>query len=203
MIHRTRRFVEGGTTEERCWGACFGPSVTGWSNGMTRIHIMCLGPYTDLYGTPGAPKRARLGLERPFWGPRRASECPGGPVFGPTVTGWSNWMTRTHIMCLGPLRDLYGTSRAPKRARFGPDRPFWGPRRSLGSPGGPNLGPSATGWSNWVGRIHIMCSGPLRDHYGTPGAPKRAHFGPERPFWGPQRSSEGPGGPTFGPTATG
>ena len=33
--------------------------------------------------------------------PRRASECPGGPVFGPTVTGWSNGMTRIHIMCLG------------------------------------------------------------------------------------------------------
>ena len=80
----------------------------------------------------------------------------------------------------------YGTPGAPKRAHFGPERPFWGPRRSLGSPGGPNLVPSATGWSNWVGRIHIMCSGPLRDHYGTPGAPKRAHFGPERPFWGPR-----------------
>ena len=34
-----------------------------------------------------------------------------------------------------------------------------------------DLGPTATGWSNWVGRIHIMCSGPLRDLYGTPGAP--------------------------------
>ena len=34
-------------------------------------------------------------------------------------------------------------------------------RRSLGSPGGPGLGPSATGWSNWVGRIHIMCLGPF------------------------------------------
>ena len=68
-----------------------------------RIHIRCLGPLMDLYGTPRAPKRARFGLERPFWGPRRASECPGGPVFGPTVTGWSNGMTRIHIMCLGPF----------------------------------------------------------------------------------------------------
>ena len=81
---------------------------TGFQNTSThcawvgRIHIRCLGPLTDFYGTPRDPKRARLGLERPFWGPRRASECPGGPVFGPTVTGWSNGMTRTHIMCLGP-----------------------------------------------------------------------------------------------------
>ena len=39
----------------------------------------------------------------------------------------------------------------------------------MASPGGPDLGPTATGWFNWVGRIHIMCSGPIRDHYGTPG----------------------------------
>ena len=51
-------------------------------------------------------------------------------------------------------------------------------RRLSGGPRGPDLGPSATGWSNWVGRIQIMCSGPLRDLYNTPGAHKRAHFGP-------------------------
>ena len=53
----------------------------------------------------------------------------------------------------------------------------------------------------WVRRIHIMHLGPLTDHYGTPGAPKRAHFEPEWPFWGPRRSSEGPGGPDLVPTA--
>ena len=63
------------------------------------------------------------------------------------------------------------------------------------------MGPSATGWSNWVGRIHIMYSGPFRDHYGTPGAPKRARFGPKCPFWRPRRSSEGPRGPDLVPTA--
>ena len=170
---------------------------------MVRIHIMCLGPLRDLYGTPRAPKRARFGLERPFWGPRRSLGSPGGPNLGPSATGWSNWVGRIHIMCSGPLRDHYGTPGAPKRARFGPERPLWEPRRALGSPGGPNLGPSATGWSNWVGRIHIMCSGPLRDHYGTPGAPKRARFGPERPLWEPRRALGSPGGPDLGPTATG
>merc|ERR1711911_466868 len=125
-----------------------------------RIHIRCLGPLTDLYGTPRAPKRARLGLERSFWGPRRASESPGGPVFGPTVTGWSNRMTRIHIMCLGPYTDLSGTPGAPKRARLGLEMPFWGPRRASECPGGPVFGPTVTGWSNGMTRIHIMCLGP-------------------------------------------
>ena len=54
--------------------------------------------------------------------------------------------------------------------------------------------------------IHIMHFGPLTDLYGTPGAPKRAHFGPKRPFLGTLRSSESLGGqiwsqlPLIGPT---
>ena len=87
------------------WG---GPRGADWRP--KHFHTLCLGgthPYQVLGPLNGplrhswAPKSARLGLERPFWGPRRASECPGGPVFGPTVTGWSNGMTRIHIMCLG------------------------------------------------------------------------------------------------------
>ena len=46
--------------------------------------------------------------------------------------------------------------------------------------------------------IHIMHFGPLTDLCGTPGAPKRAHFGPKRPFLGPLRSSESLGA-RFGP----
>jgi len=126
-----------------------------------------------------------LGLERPFWGPRRASECPGGPVFGPTVTGWSNRMTRIHIMCLGPYTNLYGTPGAPKRSRLGLERPFWGPQRSLEGPGGPNFGPNATGLSVWLSRIPIMCSNLFKDLYGTPGAPKGATFWAKDPFWRP------------------
>merc|ERR1712184_112917 len=81
---------------------------------------------------------------------------------------------------------------------------FW-PWRSSEGPKGLDLVPTATGWSGWVNYIHIMCSGPLWDLYGTPGASKRAHFGPERPFWEPRRSSVGPGVqiwsqlPPFGP----
>ena len=79
-------------------------------------------------------------------------------------------------------------------------RYFW-PWRSSEGHNGPDLVPTATGWSNWVNHIHIMCSGPLWGLYCTPVAPKRAHFDPERPFWWPQRSSVGPGGPDLVPTA--
>ena len=38
-----------------------------------------------------------------------------------------------------------------------------GPWMSLEGPKGPDLVPTDSGWSNWVGHIHIMCFGPLRD----------------------------------------
>ena len=60
----------------------------------------------------------------------------------------------------------------------GPKRPLWGPWRSSEGPKGPDSVPTVTGWSNWVGNIHIMCPGPKEDLYGTSGVPKRAHFGP-------------------------
>ena len=169
------------------------PTAIGRSNWVGRIHIMCSGPLRDLYSTP----------DKPFWGSGSVSGSQGGPYLGSSATVRSNLVGRIHIMCSGPLRDLYSTPGAPKRARFGPERPLWEPRRALGSPGGPNLGPSATGWSNWVGCIHIMCSGPIIDLYSTPGAPKRARFGPERPLWEPRRALGSPGGPDLGPTATG
>merc|ERR1712105_536316 len=84
-----------------------------------------------------------------------------------------------HIMHLGPLTDLYGTHGAPKRARFGPEWPFWGPRRSSDGPGGPDLVPPAPNWSAWAGLMlttHFdLVSGP----FWAPGGPKRARFGPK------------------------
>ena len=53
---------------------------------------MHLGPLTDLYGTPGAPKRAHFGPKWPFWGPRRSSEGPKGPDLVPTAPGWLLWV---------------------------------------------------------------------------------------------------------------
>ena len=79
-------------------------------------------------------------------------------------------------MHLGPLTDLYGTPGAPKRARFGPEWPFWGPRRSSDGPGGPDLVPTAPNWSAWAGLMlttHFdLVSGP----FWAPGGPKRARF---------------------------
>merc|ERR1719201_2241836 len=85
---------------------------------------MHLGPLTDLYGTPGAPKRARFGPEWPFWGPRRSSDGPGGPDLVPTAPNWSAWaglMLTTHFdLVSGP----FWVPRGPKRARFGPKCPL-------------------------------------------------------------------------------
>ena len=104
-------------------------------------------------------------------------------------------------MTFWPALGSYKYPQRPKKALLGALEVLGGPWRSSEGPKGPDLVSTATGWSNWVGNIHIMCSGPLRDLYGTPGAPKRARFGPKRPFWGPRRSSEGPGGPDLVPTA--
>ena len=122
----------------------------------------------------GAPKGPVLAQKGPFGGPRGLRATPGGlicvklPLAGPT--GWA-----ASIPC---ARSPQETTKALLGPVFGPESHFWWPWRFSGSPGGPDLGPSATGWSNWVGRIQIMCSGPLRDLYNTPGAHKRAHFGP-------------------------
>ena len=59
---------------------------------------------------------------------------------------------------MGPL----STHRGPKRP-FGALEVLGGPWMSLEDPKGPDLVPTVSGWSSWVGHIHIMCFGPLRD----------------------------------------
>ena len=53
---------------------------------------MGLGPFRDLYSTPGAPKKARFDPKGPFGGPRTSSESPGEPDLVPTAALWSNWV---------------------------------------------------------------------------------------------------------------
>ena len=65
-----------------------------------------------------------------------------------------------------------------KKALLGALEVLRRPQRSSEGPKWPDLVPTATGWCNWVGNILTMCSGPFRDLYDTPGAPKRTHFGP-------------------------
>ena len=91
------------------------------------------------------------------------------------------------MKCLGS----YKYPQRHTKALLGALEVLGGPWRSSEGPKGPDLVSTATGWSNWVGNIHIMCSGLLRDLYGTPGPPKRARFCPKR---GPQRA---PGGQTW------
>ena len=93
-------------------------------------------------------------------------------------------------MCSGPLRDLYSTPGAPNRARFGPERPLWEPRRALSSPGGPDLGPTATGWSNWVGHMAMMLNELTWTYWASISAARAPFglFGPNSfrfvaPFW--------------------
>ena len=81
-------------------------------------------------------------------------------------------------MTFWPALGSYKYPQRPKKALFGAPGVLGGPWRSSEGPKDPDLVSTATGWSNWVGNIHIMCSGPLRDIYGTPGAPRRARFGP-------------------------
>ena len=108
-----------------------------------------------------------------------------------------------------PQQHFWGPIKGPFRLR----KPLLGARGFLLSPGGPDLGSTAIGRSNWVGHIHTMHSRPFRNLYGTPGALlinrcysqfgatqlkemvknrlKRACLGPECPFWWPWRPLEG------------
>jgi len=137
------------------------------------------------FGLLGGPGTAETGRLAPKTLPH---SVPGW--YASISCAWAPYETSTAL--LGP----------PKGPILAQKGPFGGP----GQPRGPDLGPSATGWSNWVGRIHIMCSGPFRDHYGTPGAPKRAVLAQIGPFGGPGGPWAAPGGliwaqvPLVGPT---
>ena len=79
------------------------------------IHIMHFGPLTDLYGTPGAPKRAHFGPKRPFLGPLRSAESLGGqiwsqlPLIGPTqLVTWHPHTLAWYRPSSGPLGALKG-----------------------------------------------------------------------------------------------
>ena len=87
-------------------------------------------------------------------------------------------------MRFGPLKDLYGTPGAPKRACFGPKQALFGPPLVLGEPEGPDLAPTAADWSNAIGHM-------VTTHFGLVLA---LFWAPKR---GPQRSQEGPQGPNL------
>ena len=107
-------------------------------------------------------------------------------------------MVKTHFdLISGPFLAPVGL----KRARFGPEKPFWGAPRSSEGPNGPNLVPTVLKWSDGI-KIMVtthfdLISGP----FWARGGPKRARFGPEKPLLRPPWSLEGSGGPDLVPTA--
>ena len=115
---------------------------------MGRIHIMHLGPLTDLYCTPGPPKGPILAPKGPFGGPRGSWRAPGGriwsklPPIGPT--GLELWLPHT----LPQYWVSPGPQGGPKRAHFGPERPFWGSLRDSEVPRGSDLAPTTANWSD-------------------------------------------------------
>ena len=106
----------------------------------------------------------------------------------PTATGWFNWvgfMVTTHFaLVLG----LFWVVRGPKRAHFGPKCPFWGPQQSSDSPGGPDLVPTTTGWSDRVGLMVITHFGLILGLFVVTRGYKGPLFGPKCPFLAQCRS---------------
>ena len=94
------------------------------------------------------------------------------------------------------------TPGAPKRAHFGPKRPFLGPLRSSESLGGqiwsqlPLIGPTQlVTWHQHTLAWYRPSSGPL--------GPQKGQFWPQMSLLGTQRSQEGPRGQNLVLTATG
>ena len=91
----------------------------------------------------------------------------------PTAPNWFvriGLMVTTHFdLVSGPFWGPGG----PKRAHFGPERSFWGLRRSEEGPNGPDLVPTALKWSDGVKLMvttHFdLISGPLRVPRGPKG----------------------------------
>jgi len=100
----------------------------------------------------------------------------------PTAPDWPVWvriMLTTHFdLVWGP----FWVPRGPKRDRFGPKCPFWGPQRSSEGPGGPNLILTAPDWSAWAGLMLTTHFDLVWDPFWVPGGPKRAPFGPKCPL---------------------
>ena len=126
-------------------------------------------------------------------GPFRPSLSPGDSQDGPTGIHKTStqciWVVLIHIMCLGPLMDLYGTPGPPKGPVLAPKCPFGGPRGTRRAPGGqiwsqlPPIG--LTGFKSWLPHTlawYLASSGP-------PVAPKGPIWALNVPYW-PQKGSK-------------
>ena len=89
---------------------------------------MCFGPLRDLYGTPGAPKRARFGHEMPFGGPggprwaledQMWSQLP--PIGPPGMDSWPPYALAWYRGSTGPR----GLQQGPFWPKISPIGPNW------------------------------------------------------------------------------
>ena len=96
---------------------------------LVRIHIMCLGPFTDLYCTPGPPKGPILAPKCPFGGPRGTQRAPGGQIWSQLppigLTGLESWLPHTLAWYLASS----GPPVAPKGPILALNVPYW-PKRA-------------------------------------------------------------------------
>ena len=138
------------------------------------IHIMHFGPLTDLYGTPGAPKKGSFGPQKAFFGPPE-------PDLVPTAADWSNaigHMVTTHF---GLVSALFWAPWGPKRAIFGPFGGLRGPRRAPEDQIWSQLPPAPPpGLHSWL--PHTLAWS--RPSSGPPWAPKGPVLAQNVPFWG-------------------
>ena len=93
----------------------------------------------------------------------------------------------------GPFRG----SKQPKCEYFHFWGPFWPPLSPGNSRDGPNCIKNTSTQCAWVGRIHIMHLGPLKDLYG----PQKGSFWLQKALLGAPEVLGGPWGPDLVPTA--
>ena len=106
----------------------------------------------------------------------------------PTAANWSDWVGVMVTSHFGLVLGLLWAPRGPKRARFGPKMPFWGPWRSWEGHRGPDLVPTAANWSDWVG---VMVTSHFGLILGLLWA-KKGLFWPIIALMGPKRAHLGP-----------
>ena len=99
----------------------------------------------------------------------------------PTATNWSDLVGIMVTIHFGLISGLSWAPRAPKRASFGPERPFWESQRYLEGPKGPDLIPTVTDWSDWDGIMVKTYFDLVSGVFWATRVPKRAFFASKRP----------------------
>ena len=144
--------------------------------------IICdVGPLWGHLSTHRGPKRPFLGPTRSLEGPGGPRRAPGGliwsqlPQAGPT--GWAAFIPcalasyQTSSALLGPRKGPVLAQNSPLE---GPGRPWlaWGS----------DLVPTAASWSNWVELMVTTNFDLVLDLFSAAKCPKRPLFGPKCPF---------------------